>query len=124
MKRSYVLLAAVAVLAVCLVGCSGKNQTHTPAPDVSQSPGAATAPVPGTDTRPSHTVMPTDGMPGNDANEGGGAGGIDGSDGETDREGGILRDIGDAAGDLIRGAGDAIDGVGNAVDGAGSSGKK
>lgn len=127
MKSRYVLLAAALVLSLSLAGCSAKN-----------NPQNSTEP----NTNGNHSVMPdtthSDVLPGNDANEGGGAGGTvegengmhnDGNDNHnninnTDNnntDDGTLNDIGDAAGDMIEGAGDA---VGDVMDGAGNAARK
>ena len=115
MKRFCSVLAVVLVLMFCLVGCSRKNQTETEPPIVSSKPNPtpshSVSPTPSHSVAPSPSLMPGDRLPGNDANEGGGAGGTN----EHGDEDGILDDIGDVAGDLIDGAGDALNDVGDAV---------
>lgn len=121
MKRRFALLAASAVLIFALTACSARNDSGT---------GDVNSVTP--DTTPS--AVPGDQMPGNDANEGGGAGGTnhdangDGSstnpgystqDGNgLNRDDGVLDNVGDAAGDLMRGIGN---GVGNALDRMGNA---
>ena len=129
MKRRFALMAVVVVLAVCLAGCSSRNE-----------PGTGEVNSVNPDTTPS--TIPNDNLPENDANEGGGAGGTtdsnNGMDNSNDsmhtegpgsgstadsgqnntgtnRDDGILDHAGDAAGDLMNGVGDALNDVGNAV---------
>ena len=110
MKKKGFALAAAFVLALVLTGCSADRETNT--------------------LEPSHSVYDPDGArssdrvggidDGNDAFEGGGAGGTNDRDNDGRPDGGIGSDLGDAVDDIGRGAGDAIrdagDAVGDAVD--------
>ena len=108
MKGKWTLMLVAALMAVSLAGCSSK------------------------DTEESPSVIPASQTPaGNDAFEGGGAGGtndpdndgspepdhsqdVDGNDPMNDVEEGV-EDIGDAAGDIARGAGDAVGDVARGI---------
>lgn len=141
MKRRSVLLFSALVLGICLVGCASRNK-----PTSTDTPGTDNTHSITPDTTPS--VIPDDYLPGNDANEGGGAGGTDDSDNGmfdenmdhqndvgkdhngvddnttndgTHRDDGVLDDVGDAAGDLAHGAGDAMDGIGDALQKGGNA---
>lgn len=115
MKRNYALFIVVIALAVCLVGCSSRNQNsgstgNTASPDVSHG-------------------HDNDMLPGNDANEGGGAGGTSEEDGNlfddthNDRNDWIENDNDtqyddnrdDPLDDMLDGVGNAVDDIGNAV---------
>ena len=135
MKRRFALLAVSAVLVLSLAACSARNDTGT---------GSVNSVNP--DTTPS--TVPSDQIPGNDANEGGGAGGTNDSNngagngmngngsnsmpstnpGNTAQDGngtnydnGVLDNAGDAAGDLMR---DIGNGVGNVLDNMGNAARK
>lgn len=110
MKTRRFALAMALMFALTLTGCSANREEHS-------------SPV-----EPDHTTpgaVHSDSNDGNDAMEGGGAGGTNdqNNDGHPDNSaetGGqdgdnALDDIGDAAGDLARGAGDMIRGAGDAI---------
>ena len=129
MKQRLAALAAAAALVICLTGCSVGNESE----DINSA-----APSPTT------SVIPSDNLPQNDANEGGGAGGTNdsgngmngdnnsmhsntpgtGSNGQngsgngTNHDDGVLDNAGDAVGDLIEGVGNGVD---NALDGVGDA---
>lgn len=124
MKTKYFALAVALILAVALTGCSAGREENsapmTPSSGVSGNP----------DSRNSagvNTASPSaSSNVGNDALNGGGAGGTndldndgtpDGSAGVQGRSrgGSALDDVGDAAGDVLRGAGDIARDAGNAI---------
>ena len=120
-KRSFALAMAL-VLAMILTGCSAGREGNTLNPNHSVTGGR-------------DDVRNTDGLDdGNDAFEGGGAGGTNDQNNDGRPDSGIGSDdqsgagqagddIGRAAGDLARGAGDvardAGDAIGNAADNVG-----
>ena len=121
-KRGFALVMAF-VLAMALTGCSASREKHS---DPVETDHAADAGDNGHDS-----VDDKDGIggtaDGNDAMQGGGAGGTNDLDndglpdgaGDQDRDnhdgGDVIDDIGDAAGDLARGAGDVVRDAGDAV---------
>ena len=110
MKKRRFALALAFVLALALTGCSANREKHSD-------------PVEATDhmTDPDNSA----GMGGNDAMQGGGAGGTNDLDNDGLPDGGdrdgvndgdkVVDDIGDAAGDLARGAGDVVRDAGDAI---------
>ena len=108
-KKSFALTAAF-LLALALTGCSADRESHTLEPSHSVHDSD--------DARNSDWIGGTD--DGNDAFEGGGAGGTNDRDNDGRPDGSIgsdveedVDDIGRDAGDLARDAGDSI---GDAVD--------
>lgn len=107
MKTRRFALAMALMFALTLAGCSAnREENSSPVEPTHTTPGAA------------HS----DSNNGNDAMDGGGAGGTNdqNNDGLPDSSAGMggddaLDDIGDAAGDLARGAGDMIRGAGDAI---------
>lgn len=134
MKLKSFALSMACVMAVTLTGCSANRDTNSTAPtQPSNSVPAdngdrASAGINGTDqnsagiddARHSSSVQNSANV-GNDAAQGGGAGGTNdrNNDGNPDRvpsnSGNMVDDIGDAAGDLARGAGNAVRDAGNAI---------
>ena len=125
-KRSFALAIAF-VLTLVLTGCSAGRESNTMQPSHS---------VPGSDRDERNSAVIGGTADGNDAFQGGGAGGTndrnndglpDGGDGADDQSGmgRAADDIGRAAGDLARGAGDAArdagDAIGDAADNVGRS---
>ena len=115
MKKRRFALTMAFVLTLALTGCSAGRESDTPNPSHSVTGGNIDA-------------RETD--DGNDAFEGGGAGGTNDRDndgrpdtGDDSDVGRAVDDIGRAAGDLARGAGDAVqdagDAIGNAADDVG-----
>ena len=113
-KRSFALAMAF-VLTLILTGCSAGREGNTLEPSHSVTGGH-------------NDARNTDGLDdGNDAFEGGGAGGTNDRDNDGRPDSGIDSDdrsgmgqveddIGRAAGDLARGAGDMARGAGDAID--------
>lgn len=126
MKLKSFALSMACVMAVALTGCSANRNTNSAAPTqpvnsaAADSGDRASAGI--DDARHSSNVQNSAGV-GNDAAQGGGAGGTndrnnDGTpDGTLDptNSGNLVDDIGDAAGDLARGAGNVARDAGNAI---------
>ena len=121
-KRSFALAAAF-VLAMALTGCSASRESNTMQPSHSVSGNHS-------DARNSDWLDGT--ADGNDAFQGGGAGGTNDRNNDGLPDGSIgsdvgqtADDIGRAAGDLTQGAGDAVrdagDAIGNAADDIGQN---
>ena len=121
MKKRSLALAMAFVLTLALTGCSAGRESTTTQPSRNVSDGHD-------DAHDSDGIFGTDN--GNDAFQGGGAGGTNDrdNDGLPDSDAGsdvgdAVDDIGRAAGDLARGAGDvardAGDAIGNAADNVG-----
>lgn len=121
MKLKCFALTMVLVMAVAFTGCSaGRDDTPgsmEPTNSVSSNDGVNSA-------RPDDRVQNSAGV-GNDATQGGGAGGTndrnnDGlPDGDTDRDhpgrDDGIDDVGDAVGDVVKGAGNAARSAGDAI---------
>ena len=124
-KRSFALVMAF-MLALALPGCSAGREN-------SSDPGSPSSGVQnGTDAGGASSSAGIDGSAdGNDAMQGGGAGGTNDLDNNGLPDGSasvggqsrsrsntgsrVMDDIGDAAGDLARGAGNAVRDAGNAI---------
>ena len=113
-KRSFALAAAF-VIALALTGCSASRENNTMQPSHSVS-GADS------DARNSDWHGTVDG---NDAFQGGGAGGTNDRNNDGLPDGSIGSDVGQAADDIGRAAGDAArdagNAIGDAVDGVGQN---
>ena len=110
MKKRSLALAAAFALALILTGCSADRERNTMQPSHSvYDPD---------DARNSDRVGITDN--GNDAFQGGGAGGTNDRNNDGQPDGSIGSDVGRAADDIGRAAGDLArdtgDAIGNAVD--------
>lgn len=119
MKRKYTLLIAAMVLAVCLAGCSSRNNSG----GTNSNNGANTN---SPSVSPDHN---TELLPGNDADEGGGAGGTSDENGslfddthndrndwvDNNNDGHQNDDHNDPLDDMLDGVGNAVDDIGNAV---------
>ena len=126
MKLKSIALSMAFVMAVALTGCSANRDTNSTAPTQPSNSvpadGGDRASAGIDDARHSSNVQNSADV-GNDAAQGGGAGGTndrnnDGTpDGTSDpaNSGNLVDDIGDAAGDLARGAGNAARDVGDAI---------
>ena len=121
-KRSFALAMAF-VLTLVLTGCSAGRESNTMQPSHS---------VPGSDRDERNSAVIGGTADGNDAFQGGGAGGTNDRNNDGLPDGGAgsdagqaADDIGRAAGDLARGAGDAArdagDAIGDAADNVGRS---
>ena len=131
MKLKFFAVAMAFVMAVALTGCfAGREESSSPVEptnSVSSDSGSRASAGVGSDARNSAGVddIRNSADVGNDAAQGGGAGGTNDldNDGVPDGSAGRSRsgvgravdDIGDAAGDLVRGAGNAVREVGDAV---------
>lgn len=137
MKKRRFALAMAFVLALALTGCSANRENNSdpvePSNHVSESDnGGQNSANMGDDARNSAEIG------GNDAMQGGGAGGTNDLDNDglpegsgdsqsrnrSNNGGSVMDDIGDAAGDLARGAGNAVRDAGDAIgDAAGDVGR-
>ena len=132
MKLKYYALSTALVMTLALTGCSANRVNDSAAPDApsnSVTPGNGVQNSAGVD----NDIRNSAGIDyGNDAMQGGGAGGTNdlNNDGHPDGSAGVTgngsgstgagtsraaNDVGRAAGDLARGAGDVVRDAGNAI---------
>ena len=105
MKKRSLALAAAFVLVLALTGCSADRERNTMQPSHSvYDPD---------DARSSDRIGIND--DGNDAFEGGGAGGTNDRDNDGRPDEGIGSDVGDAVDDIVHGADDAVRDAGDAI---------
>lgn len=131
MKKRRFALAMAFVLALALTGCSANRENNSdpvaPSNDVSESHNGGQNSANMGDAAGNSPGI-SDSAGGNDAMQGGGAGGTNDVDNDGLPEGGdsqsrsrsnsggnVMDDIGDAAGDLARGAGNAVRDAGDAI---------
>ena len=130
MKLKYFALSVALVMALTLTGCSANRNDNGDVPTNSVTPGGNVQNSAGVDSGVQNSPST-----GNDAMQGGGAGGTNdqNNDGHPDSSAGVngndsgstgstgtsvgraADDIGRAAGDLARGAGNVVRDAGNAV---------
>lgn len=130
MKLKYLALSMACVMAVSLAGCSANRDSDgvnsvRPSSGVSDSGDRASEGIDG-NAQVSHGFSDAESSAGvgDNAAQGGGAGGTDDASQSSRPSDGLIDDIGDAAGDLTRGAGNAIRDAGDAIgDAAGDVGR-